>query len=735
MRENASTSDYYDYLDRNHTFRDLAIYGSGTAVLVRPDADPLQLNAAIVSQNLAAVLGIDMQLGRNFRLEEDVPGGPSVTVLTDRLWRDAFGADPRVVGSSLTIDDRPFEVVGVLPAGLDYPARQTDAWVPIQQSRATAVRPQHWVRVVGRLQAGATVASAQADMARIMADLEVEYANDNQNRGAFVEKLADVGRADVRSTLWVLFASVLAVLAIACVNVANLLLARGASRSRELAVLKAVGAGNRHITRKFIVEGALITALAAASGIGLAAGGVRLLTVLAPPSLLLLGEPAMNLQVLTFALGTGALICIGFGLLPALQARGLDVHEHLKDGGTTERGTAGFVLRRMLVAGQLSLAVVLLLGATLLIGTVRNLQSIDPGFRAENSLRVDFALPTRYEGSLDTYPNWPVMQQFLSDLTAEAEAIPGIESATVVTNHPLDAGFTNSFRIEGHAYDPSQGEMTTRLVTPGYFETTGVELLAGRRLDDSDRAGAPDAIVLNQSAADRYFPEGDAVGKRIAFWGPTFREVVGIIGNERLHGLTAEIPPAMYVSMYQAPPLRGGKDDVDGAHSGGTAVGGRRRARRHAQGRPRHSGLQRVDHGSDGRRRAGSRAVRVHGAEPIRWCGALFGDAWRARRAGLSGGAAQSRSGRAHGSGRDAPGRGEHGGEAGRLDDRDRNRARARSGLRRVRPDSGSALRGQRDRADGVRGRRDHTRDRGAGRSGCAGAPCRIDQPGVVATR
>ncbi len=528
-------------------------------MLVRPDADPLQLNAAIVSQNLAAVLGIDMQLGRNFRLEEDVPGGPSVTVLTDRLWRDAFGADPRVVGSSLTIDDRPFEVVGVLPAGLDYPARQTDAWVPIQQSRATAVRPQHWVRVVGRLQAGATVASAQADMARIMADLEVEYANDNQNRGAFVEKLANVGRADVRSTLWVLFASVLAVLAIACVNVANLLLARGASRSRELAVLKAVGAGNRHITRKFIVEGALITALAAASGIGLAAGGVRLLTVLARPSLLLLGEPAMNLQVLTFALGTGALICIGFGLLPALQARGLDVHEHLKDGGTTERGTAGFVLRRMLVAGQLSLAVVLLLGATLLIGTVRNLQSIDPGFRAENSLRVDFALPTRYEGSLDTYPNWPVMQQFLSDLTAEAEAIPGIESATVVTNHPLDAGFTNSFRIEGHAYDPSQGEMTTRLVTPGYFETTGVELLAGRRLDDSDRAGAPDAIVLNQSAADRYFPEGDAVGKRIAFWGPTFREVVGIISNERLHGLTAEIPPAMYVSMYQAPPLRGGK--------------------------------------------------------------------------------------------------------------------------------------------------------------------------------
>lgn len=558
VRENASTSDYYDYLERNHTFEDLAIYGLGTAVLARADADPLQLNVATVSQNLAEVLGVEMQLGRNFTLEEDVPGGASVAVLTDRVWRDAFGADPRVVGRTLTIDDRPSEVVGVLPAGLDYPAGQTDVWMPIQQSPATATRPQHWVRVIGRLQEGATVASAQADMARIMADLEVEFASDNQNRGAFVEKLSGVGRGDVRSTLWVLFASVLAVLAIACVNVANLLLARGASRSRELAVLKALGASNWHITRKFFVEGALITVLAAASGIGIAAAGVRLLSVLAPPSLLLLGEPAMNVQVLTFALGVCVLICIGFGLLPALQARGLDVQQQLKDGRTTDGSTTGLAMRRMLVALQLSLAVVLLLGATLLIGTVRNLQSIDPGFRAENSLRFDFVLPVRYTESMATYPNWPAVHQFMAELTAEAEAVAGVESAAVVLSHPLDPGFTNSFRIEGQVYDPSQGEMTTRLVTPSYFETAGVELVAGRLLDESDRVEAAPAIVLNQAAADRYFPEGDAIGSRIAFWGPGYREVVGIVGNERIHGLTAEIPPAMYLSMYQAPP-RGGK--------------------------------------------------------------------------------------------------------------------------------------------------------------------------------
>jgi len=286
--------------------------------------------------------------------------------------------------------------------------------------------------------------------------------------------------------------------------------------------------------------------------------GVRLLTVLAPPSVLLLGEPAMNLPVLGFALGVAVLICVGFGLLPALQSRRLDLQQQLKDGRTTDGSTAGLAMRRVPVAGQLSLAVVLLLGATLFIGTVRNIQSIDPGFRAENSLRVDFALPTRYVETMATYPNWPAVHQFVADLTAETKAVPGVEFAAVVLNHPLGAGFTNSFRIEGQVYDPSQGEITTRLVTPSCFETAGVELVAGRMLDDSNRVGEPDVIVLNQSAADRYFPEGDAIGSRLAFWGPGFREVVGIVGNERIHGLTAEIPPAMYISLFQSPP-RGGK--------------------------------------------------------------------------------------------------------------------------------------------------------------------------------
>lgn len=558
VRENASTSDYYDYLERSRTFEDLAMYGLGTAVLAREGAPPLQLNAASVSRSLLHVLRVEMQSGRIFSEAEDQPGGPTVVVLTDRVWREVFATAPDIIGRVLAIDDLSYEVLGVLPVGIDYPAGETDIWMPIQQSRAIATRPNHWVRVIGRLADGSSIAAAQAEMTRIMADLEVEYANDNANRGAFVEPLSEVGRGDLRRTLWVLFAAVLAVLAIACVNVANLLLARGAGRSRELAVLAAVGASARQITRRFFVEGLLVTAVASVAGIALAAVGVRVLTTLAPANLVVLGEPAVSGPVLAFALSVGVVICIGFGLLPTLQARRIDLQSELKSGTTTDGSLAGFTLRKLLVAAQLSLAVVLLLSATLLMGTVRNLQSIDPGFQVENSLRLDFALPDSRFPSFDTYPDWPEIFAFMRSLEAEVEAVPGVHSAAIVLNHPLDPGFTNSFRIEGQPYQASQGEMTTRLVTPGYFETVGLEVVAGRVMEDADRIGTPDVIMLNQAAVDRYFPEGGAVGSRIAFWGPAFREVVGIVDNERIHGLTADVPPAMYVTMFQAPP-RGGK--------------------------------------------------------------------------------------------------------------------------------------------------------------------------------
>lgn len=556
VRENASPADYFDYVERSRTFAALGLVSSGTVVLTRPDAEPLRLTAAAVTRNLPSVLGISMQLGRGFTPEEDVPEGPGVAILSDRLWRSTFGADPSVIGKAITIDGEPTEVVGVLEAGIDYPSKATDVWMPIRQTPAVASRQTHWVQVVGRLAGGAGVASAQAEMTSIMADLEQEYPSANTNRGAFVERMSDVGRGEMRLTLWVLLGAVLTVFLIACVNVANLLLARGAARAHELAVLGALGARRSQVRRRFLAEGMLVAVLSCGLGVGLAALGIRVLLAMAPAELLALGEPRLDPLVLGFALAGAALVGLGFALLPTLQHRRGELQAALKDGRTPDTSVR-MPIRRLLVAGQLGLAVVLLVGAGLLTGTLKNLQAVDPGFRPDHLLRVSFALPASRYPSMSTWPDWPAIHQFNGSVVEEVASLPGVRSAALTLNHPLDPGWTNSFRIEGRPYDPDQGEMTTRLVSPSYFTTVGMGLVDGRFLDEGDNLDGEPVIVLNREAARRYFPDGDALGSRIRFWGATFRRVVGIVENERVHGLAADVPPAMYVSLAQAP-QRGG---------------------------------------------------------------------------------------------------------------------------------------------------------------------------------
>jgi putative ABC transport system permease protein len=556
VREDASPADYFDYVERSRTFSALGLVASGTVVLTRPDAEPLRLAAAAVTQNLPSVLGISMQLGRGFTPGEDVPGGRGVTILSDRFWRNTLAADPSVIGRVVTIDGEPTEVVGVLEAGIDFPSKATDVWMPIRQTPAVATRQSHWVQVVGRLEDGTTLASAQAEMTSIMAALEQEYPDANTNRGAFVERMSDVGRGEVRLTLWVLLGAVLSVFLIACVNVANLLLARGAARAHELAVLGALGARRGQIRRRFLAEGLIFATLSCGLGVALAAGGIRVLLAMAPAELLALGEPRLNLTVLGFAVVAGALVGLGFALLPTLQHAGGDLRAPLKDGRTAD-SSVRMPIRRVLVAAQLGLAVVLLVGAGLLADTLRNLHAVDPGFRPDHLLRVSFALPASRYPSMATWPDWPEIHRFNGSVVDEVAALPGVRSAALTLNHPLDPGWTNSFRIEGRPYDPDQGEMTTRLVSPSYFATVGIQLVDGRFLGEGDDLDGEPVLVLNREAAQRYFPDGDALGSRIRFWGATFRRVVGIVENERIHGLVADAPPTMYLSLSQAP-QRGG---------------------------------------------------------------------------------------------------------------------------------------------------------------------------------
>jgi predicted permease len=555
VRENASPADYYDFVERARTLESLAMYWLNSAVIVPAGSEPVQLRTALATRNLPDVLGTPLQLGRTFSAEEDGAGGPRAVILSDRLWRERFGADRDVLGTAVSIDGLPHTVVGVTAPGVEPPGSPTDVWLPIAVSREEATRWNHYVRVVARMAPGATVTAAQADMSRIMSELQAEYPDANTNRGAFVERVVDVGRADLRLTLWVLFGAVLTVLAIACVNVANLLLARGATRSREVALHTALGAGAGELRRRFLVEGLLVGALASAGGLGLAMLGVRLLSALAPARLLVLGDPRVDGVVLAFTVGIGLLVGVGFALLPAVQARRVDLQSELKDGRATGGRTPRLTARRALVAVQLSLAVVLLVAASLLLGTLRNLQAVDPGFRSENVVRMDVTLPeSRYPRDFARWPNWVELHGFNRALVDELEALPGVRSAAIVVNHPLDPGFTNSFVIEGVPYDPDQGEITTRMVTPGYFETVGLERVEGRLPHPSDGPSDAHVIVLNRRAVERYFPEGGALGTRIRFW-DQYREVVGIVENERMHGLAEEVPAALYVNLLQSPPV------------------------------------------------------------------------------------------------------------------------------------------------------------------------------------
>ncbi len=557
IREFAATADYYDFKERSRSFSDMAMYASGTVNLTQDAGEPRRLSTATVTSNLASLLGVAPQLGRMISAEEDEPGGPSVVLLSDAFWKLFFSGDPRALGSTITLNGAPSTVIGVLPAGLDFPTKNTELWIPIQQSQASSARNPHFVTVIGRLAQGVTVSQAHAEMTGIAADLEAEFSA-NRDRGAFVESVNDVWRGNIRQTLWVLFGAVFTVLLIACANVANLLLARGASRVREMAVCAALGAGSRRLFWRFLAESLLLTGTAAAGGVALAVMGVRALTVITPAELLSVGDIGLDWTVLGFTLTVSVVLAMGFGLLPALQARRVDLQSALKEGRSGgDAGTLSkLTVRRLLVAGQMAMAVMLLISAGLLISTLWNLQRVDPGFRAAGVLRADYQLSSAsYPRDFAVWPDWPEVNGFNAELIRRAEALPGVQSAAVVLNHPLQAGFTNSVGIEGRAFDSSLGEITTRIVTPGYFETAGLRLVTGRLLDPNGGPSDPWQVVINETGAAHYFPEGDAIGSRMTFWGPElWREVVGIVEDEKMFGLSTAPPPALYANMYQAPP-------------------------------------------------------------------------------------------------------------------------------------------------------------------------------------
>jgi putative ABC transport system permease protein len=576
-REPASLPDYLDFKARSRAFAVLAAIVAGEVNLTPERGDPVRLPMLSVTADALPMLGLTPIAGRTFTPEEDRAGGPAVVLISEALWARSFGRRDSAVGETLRLDDRPNVIVGVMPAGADFGVLQilssaaysrgfadrgmktdVDIWAPLQGDVQQLPRSTHPLFVLGRLAPGATVAAAGSEVAGIAADLERAYP-ENVSRGVHVEPLETVVFGPVRPALLILLGAVGLLLLVGCVNVANLLVARASSHAQEAAVRSALGATPARIARQALAETLLLTLTAAVAGIGLAYVGVRLLVAIAPPDVPRLSLAAINIPVLATTLGVAVVVAVAFGLLPTVQSRRIDLHSSLTDGsGRTSAGPGRGRLRNALVVAELALAVVLVCGAALLIRSFWTVQRVNPGFQAAGVLKAEYQLPTaRYPVDFRVWPDFKEQHAFNAALLARASALPGVLSAAIAGNHPLDPGFTNSFTIVGREAEAgSWPEISIRRVSPSYFSTVGLALVRGRVFRDSDNtAGAPVALI-NAAAARRFFPDREPVGARMSFWGAT-RTIVGIVADEKFHGLTEAPPIAAYTPLAQTPSANG----------------------------------------------------------------------------------------------------------------------------------------------------------------------------------
>jgi putative ABC transport system permease protein len=577
-REPASVPDYLDFSARAMRFERLAAMAAGEANLTPADGDPVRLVAMSVTHELLPMVGITPIVGRTFSEQEDVRRGPSVVLISESLWGRLLNRDPAIVGRTLRLDEQPYTVIGVVPDEADFGVLQVlsaaaysrgfadrgehsrvDVWTPLQPDPESLPRETHPIFMLGRLAPGASPSSAQEETAAIAADLEHAYPV-NEGRGVFVERLTDVVFGPVRPALFVLLGAVGFVLLVASVNVTNLLLARGTTRLREVAIRTALGASAGRLAGQFLVESLVLALAAAVAGVGLAFAGLKALLAIAPADIPRLSLVSIDIRVLGATLGVSLLIGVVFGMLPTLQARRVDLQTALKSGS----GLHGFVrhgrsrVRPALVIAELALAVVLVVGAGLLIKSFWQLRQVDPGFRTAGVLKAEYQLPPgRYPADFAVWPNFKEMHAFTLALLRRVGALPGVESVAIAGNHPLDPGFTNSFVVVGReAEAKTWPEISVRRVTSGYFRTVGLRLVRGRLLRDSDATSAPAVLLVNEAAARRFFPDREPLGAQISFWGAA-RTIVGIVVNERFRGLAAAPPPGVYVPLAQAPSANG----------------------------------------------------------------------------------------------------------------------------------------------------------------------------------
>ena len=555
-----SYPNFEEWRAQNHVFSELAGILAHQLTLTG-SGEPSVVNTSVVTPELFALLDVKPLAGRIFFSQDGKQGAAPVALISEELWRGKFGEDPKIVGTSINLDKRPFTVIGIIPAAFRTPFFNTkqEVWIPLVQDPVFSIfmpkRGVHLLPALGRLKPGVSVAQAQAEMDAISGRLAREFPAENNGWTIRLVPLQKEIVGDVRTELLVLLGAVGLVLLIACANIANLLLARASSRSKEIAVRNALGAGRARIIRQLLSETAVLGLLGGAIGVALAYWGVKALSSLLPSDLPQMNPVRVDYFVLGFALLLSAIAGVAFGLVPAMFAVNADIQNTLREGARSGESRSRRRARSFLAVAEISLAMVLLVTAGLLLRSFAKLTSVSPGFDAQHVIKVDISLP---QFQYSTPQQWAA---FSEELLARIQSDPGLRDSAVVVPRPIaDQNVNLPFDIVGNPPSSAGASRTASYVSvsPDYFRVMGIPLLAGRAFNSHDIASAPRVSIISEAMARTYFPNQDPLGKRITFGyprgsGESMREIVGIVGNVRDVALGKSPGAIMYVPFVQAP--------------------------------------------------------------------------------------------------------------------------------------------------------------------------------------
>jgi putative ABC transport system permease protein len=561
IRGSHSYPNFMDVRAQATVFERVASY-HGSDYILTGRGEPARIQGLVATTDLFPLLGVQPLLGRTFLPEEDKGSeNGRVAILSEQLLR--FNSDPSILNQAITLDGRPFTVVGVMPASFEFPIQNepVELWTTIAGDAAgeepiTAQRGAHFLQVIGRLKPGVTQEQAQAELTTIAARLEQQYPDTNTSRGLRVDSALAALVGDVRPALLILLLAVACVLLIACANVANLLLARATSRHKEMAIRAALGASRRRVIRQLLTESVLLSVVGGAVGLLLAVWWSDLLVALGKDDIPRALHVGIDWRVLGFTLGVSLLTGLIFGLAPAHHSARGELVEALKDGsrGTSDGGRRGGI-RNLLVVSELAIAVVLLVVAGLLIQSLWRLRNVNSGLDPHNVLTFNVTLP-------EVKYNTDRQSQFFIDLKSRLETTPGVQTASTIYPLPLNGDrFVISFEIEGRPLAPKDhpsGEFFTTGV--GYFRAMGIPIVKGRDFDDRDKHGSTPVVIVSETFARQIFPNEDPIGKRIKPGISSIenersmmREIVGVVGDVHNQDLSTAPKPAYYVPQTQVP--------------------------------------------------------------------------------------------------------------------------------------------------------------------------------------